>query len=285
MERLCDLHVHSIFSDGTCSPAELIDLAEVAGLSAIALCDHNTVAGLPDFMTAAQRRNVEAVPGIEFSTDYEGTELHILALYVRPEYYDEITALLADADRRKEESNIALAGALNEAGYIFDYEAVKAATPRGHINRAHIAAELTRLGYTESVQAAFKTLLSPEHGYYNPPKRMNAYDAIRYIKSIGAVAVLAHPFLSMDEAMLRAFLPEAARCGLDAMETMYAKYDEATTDLAMRIAQEHGILNSGGSDFHGKNKPDIAIGIGRGTLRIPAAWLQLLRERIKNAKK
>lgn len=285
MDKYCDLHVHSIFSDGTCTPAELIDLAEAAGLSAIALCDHNTVAGLPDFMAAARGRNVEAVPGIEFSTDYEGTELHILALFVKPEYYDEITTLLADADRRKEESNIALAAALNEAGYVFDYEKVKAATPHGHINRAHIAAELTRLGYTESVQAAFKTLLSPEHGYYDPPKRMDAYDAIRYIKSIGAVAVLAHPFLSMEEAMLRSFLPEAARCGLDAMETMYAKYNEATARLAMEIAREHGIENSGGSDFHGKNKPDIAIGTGRGTLRVPDLWLRTLAKRIKNTKK
>lgn len=281
MERFCDLHIHSTFSDGTCSPAELIDLAEAAGLSAVALCDHNTVAGLPAFLAAADGKCVEAIPGIEFSTDYEGTELHILALFVKPEYYGEITDLLADADRRKEESNVALAAALNRAGYVFDYEAVKAATPKGHINRAHIAAELTRLGYTESVQAAFKTLLAPEHGYYDPPKRMNAYDAIRYIKSIGAVAVLAHPFLSMDESMLRAFLPEAARCGLDGMETMYAKYSRTTAALAAEIAESFGLCHSGGSDFHGQNKPDILIGVGRGDLRVPEKYLQILRKRAK----
>lgn len=285
MERFCDLHIHSTFSDGTCPPAELIALAEEADLAAVALCDHNTVAGLPDFVAAAQGREVEAVPGIEFSTDYDGTELHILALFVEPEYYGEITDLLADADRRKEESNVALAAALNRAGYVFDYAAVKAATPKGHINRAHIAAELTRLGYTESVQAAFKTLLSPEHGYYDPPKRMDAYDAIRYIKSIGAVAVLAHPFLSMDETMLRAFLPEAVCSGLDGMETMYAKYSAETTCLATQIAEEFDLCHSGGSDFHGQNKPDILIGVGRGELRVPESWLEALRKRAKKRKK
>lgn len=279
MKAYCDLHVHSIFSDGTDTPARLIELAEKAGLSAVALCDHNTVAGLPDFLAAARSREIEAIPGVEISTDYAGKELHILALYVKEAHYDAVTKLLAEGDRRKEQSNIDLVAALNAAGYPLDYEAIKAKTPQGHINRAHIAAEMTKLGYVESVQAAFKTLLSPKHGYYQPPERIGAYDAIRFIKSIDAVAVLAHPFLSMDEALLRAFLPEAVACGLDGMEVYYSKYDAATTALAMEIAQEHGILPSGGSDYHGGNKPDISIGSGRGDLQIPTVWLECLKKR------
>lgn len=279
MREVCDLHVHSVFSDGTNTPVELIELAETAGLSAVALCDHNTVAGLPDFLAAAEGREVEAVPGVEISTDYADKELHILALFVQPQHYSAVTALLEEGDRRKEQSNIELIGALNEAGYPLDYAAIKAQTPKGHINRAHIAAEMTRLGYVESVQAAFKTLLSPKYGLYHPPKRIGAYDAIRFIKSIDAVAVLAHPFLSMDEALLRSFLPEAVQCGLDAMEVYYSKYDEATTALAVKIAEEHGILPSGGSDYHGGNKPDIDIGTGRGSLRIPSDWLARLKAR------
>ena len=279
MKKFCDLHTHSVFSDGTDTPAELIDLAEKAGLSAVALCDHNTVAGLPDFLAAARGREVEAVPGVEISTDHADKELHILALFVEPEHYGAVTDLLAEGDRRKEQSNIDLVAALNNAGYALDYAAIKAKTPQGHINRAHIAAEMTQLGYVESVQAAFKTLLSPKHGLYHPPKRISAYDAIRFIKSIGAVAVLAHPFLSMDEQLLRAFLPEAVACGLDAMEVYYAKYDAQTTDLAVKIAEEYGILPSGGSDYHGGNKPDIAIGTGRGQLQIPTAWLDTLKDR------
>lgn len=279
METYCDLHTHSIFSDGTDTPRRLVALARQAELSAVALCDHNTVAGLPEFMEAARGSGVEAVPGVEISTDFADKELHILALYVKPEHYGAVTALLAEGDRRKEQSNIDLVEALNRAGYALDYEAIKAKTPRGHINRAHIAAEMMEKGYVESVQAAFQSLLSPKHGLYHPPKRIDAYDAIRFIKSIGAVAVLAHPFLSMDEALLRTFLPRAVEAGLDAMEVYYSKYDDKTTCLATEIAKEVGILPSGGSDYHGGNKPDIAIGTGRGNLRIPTQWLDGLKKR------
>ena len=279
MENYCDLHTHSVFSDGTDTPARLIELAAEAGLSAVALCDHNTVAGLPDFLEAAKDSSVEAVPGVEISTDYADKELHILALFVQPQHYAAVTALLAEGDRRKEQSNIDLVAALNAAGYALSYEQIKAKTPQGHINRAHIAAEMLELGYVESVQAAFRTLLSPKHGLYHPPKRIDAYDAIRFIKSIGAVAVLAHPFLSMDENLLRAFLPQAVEAGLDAMEVFYSKYTEETTLVAVKIAEEYGILPSGGSDYHGGNKPDIAIGIGRGDLKIPHQWLNGLKKR------
>jgi predicted metal-dependent phosphoesterase TrpH len=279
MKTYCDLHTHSVFSDGTDTPRRLMELAAEAELSAVALCDHNTVAGLPDFLEAAGDFAVEAVPGVEISTEFAQKELHILALYVEPCHYEAVTQLLAEGDRRKEQSNIDLVAALNEAGYALNYDLIKANTPKGHINRAHIAAEMLRLGYVESVQAAFQTLLSPKHGLYHPPKRVDAYDAIRFIKSIGAVAVLAHPFLSMDEALLRAFLPRAVEAGLDGMEVFYSKYDEKTTALAQQIAEEYGILPSGGSDYHGGNKPDIAMGVGRGNLRIPSAWLAGLKKR------
>ena len=275
--RLCDLHTHSVFSDGTFTPAELIAGAKQAGLSAIALTDHNTVAGLPAFVAAAEDSGVEAVPGVEFSTEYRDIELHILALFVKPEHYAPITALMDDMLRRKEESNIALVEALNRAGYALDYEKIKAQTPNGQINRAHIAAELTALGYTESIQAAFKQLLSPKRGYYHPPKRIGSYEAIRFIKELGCVAVLAHPFLNLDEEALRAFLPAAVEAGLDGMETAYSKYSAETAALAEQIAAEFGLKSSGGSDFHGENKPDIALGVGRGELKIPMQWLENLR--------
>ncbi len=276
--KYCDLHTHSVYSDGTFTPEALIAAAKVANLSAVALTDHNTVAGLPSFLAAAEGSGVEAVAGVEFSTDYGEKELHILALFVRPEHYDPITELMEEMVRRKEQSNLDLAEALNRAGYPVDYAAIKAKTPNGQVNRAHIAAELARLGYVEDIQDAFKKLLSPKRGLYTPPKRIGSYEAIRFIKSLGCTAVLAHPFLNMDEAMLRGFLPEAVACGLDGMETVYSKYTPQTTALAMAIAAEFGLKNSGGSDFHGDNKPDIAIGTGRGELAIPADWLENLRQ-------
>ena len=276
----CDLHVHSHFSDGTWSPEELVAEAERLRLDAVALCDHNTVAGVPQFMAAGQGSSVQTVAGIEFSTDFQGTELHILALFVQPEHYDTINAMMEDWKKKKEQSNIDLVAALNRGGYDISYAEIRE-RGNGYINRAHIAAELTKKGYTESAQDAFKKLLNPSRGFYQPPEKLLAYDIIRFIKSIGAAAVLAHPFLNLDEAGLRSFLPKAVACGLDGMEVLYPKYKPEQTVLAERIAEEFGILGSGGSDFHGDNKPDIAMGSGRGTLAVPTEYLLKLRQRAK----
>ena len=140
---------------------------------------------------------------------------------------------------------------------------------------------MVRLGYVASVKEAFKTCLSEEQGYYKPPYRLDACETVRFIKSIGATAVLAHPFLNLDEAGLRAFLPMAVEAGLDGMETIYSKFSPSETALAKQIAKEFGILESGGSDFHGENKPDIAMGVGRGDLQIPYSLVPPLRARAK----
>lgn len=277
MEKLCDLHAHSTASDGSLTPTQLVQLAVETGLGAVVLCDHNTAGGLPEFIEAAKGQPLEAVPGVEFTTEFEGTELHILALYVRPENYPAINALLGDFKRRKAESNRLLVVALAEAGYKIDYETIH--QKHSYVNRAHIGQALMETGYVGSVAEAFKTLLQPEHGYYVPPKRLDAYETIRFIKSMGAVAVLAHPLLNLDEAGLRRFLPRARECGLDGMETMYAKYKPEETALAKALAGEFGLLESGGSDFHGETKPDIRLGSGRGDLAIPLDFLEQLKLR------
>ena len=278
MEPVCDLHVHSVFSDGTLTPTQLVEAALRLGLSAVALCDHNAVAGLPEFLAAAEGTGLEAVPGIEISSDYLGGDIHVLGLFIEPQHYGEIIDLLEDFRKRKELSCIRLIEALGAAGYHLDYQDIKAKTPNGQVNRAHIAAALMEAGYTSSVKEGFKTLLAPQHGYYWPPKRISAYEAIRFIKSIGAVAVLAHPFLNLNEEELREFLPEAVASGLDGMETMYSKYSEEETALATAIADEFGLKKSGGSDFHGENKPDISMGCGKGNLCIPLKILESLKE-------
>ena len=126
MKPYCDLHIHSNRSDGTLPPAQLIREAEKCGLSAIALTDHNTIAGLPEFLAAAEGSTVRAVPGIEFSAEYCDTDLHILGLFIAPEHYAAIDARNDAYMERKEQSNLALAAALQGAGYPVDYEAVKA---------------------------------------------------------------------------------------------------------------------------------------------------------------
>ena len=250
------------------------------GLSAVVLCDHNTVEGLPEFMAAGAGGTVEAVPGVEFSTQYGETELHILGLFIRPENYAAVTAVLEELRRAKEQSNRDLIERLRDAGFALDYEEIRSRSA-GYVNRAVIGAEMVRMGYVPSVKDAFKQYLNEAKGFYVPPRRLEVFDTIRFIKSIGAVAVLAHPFLNLDEAGLRAFLPRAVEAGLDGMEVLYSKFSSEETALAEQIAAQYGLLPSGGSDYHGDNKPDIQLGVGRGDLRIPARFLEDLRKRAK----
>lgn len=280
MKKLCDLHTHSTFSDGTFSPSQLINEAQRVGLSAIALTDHNTVAGLPEFLAAAEHSPVEAVSGIEFSTDYLDTELHIVVLFVKPEHYAPITSLTGEINLRKRQSNIDLIEKLNKAGYAISYESIKSTMPTGEPNRALIAAELTRLGYTASNKEAFQTLLSAKCGYYVPPKRVDVFELLDFIKNLGAVSVLAHPFLSIKEAdKLNVFLTKAAACGLQGMETRYPLFTPDQTAVLECLASQYDLAQSGGSDFHGANKPDISLGTGKENLQVPFSFLEQLRQR------
>ena len=275
--KYCDLHTHSHFSDGTYSPAELINEAERLGLSALVLCDHNTTGGLGEFLAAAKGKRVRAIAGIEFSTDYGEIELHIVGMFVDPCHFDAVNELVGELRRRKEESNLTLIANLAADGYDIDYDEIKNGA-KGIVNRAHIAAKLTEKGYTGSIKDAFDTLLSKESKYYVQPRRLDVFETVKFIKSIGAVAVLAHPFLNLSERELREFLPLAKACGLDAMETVYSTYDDATAALAAKMAHEFGLKESGGSDFHGERKPDIALGVGRGNLRVPDDFIRELSQ-------
>ena len=277
MTGMCDLHTHSTASDGSLTPTELVRAAEKAGLDAIALCDHNTVSGLREFLNAAEGSSVEAIPGCEFSSDYMGIDLHIIGLFIPEDQYDHIHAMLAQTQADKEQSNLDLVSKLAKDGYVIDYAAMRTKAGNGFINRANIAQELVKEGYVPSVRDAFSQLLSVKGKYYTPPKRLDSFEVIDFIKSIGAVAVLAHPFLNLkEEGQLRAFLDEAVKHGLDAMETIYTAYSEETTALAKKIAAEYSLKESGGSDFHGSAKPATALGTGKGNLKIPTEILHKL---------
>lgn len=152
---------------------------------------------------------------------------------------------------------------------------------QGNINRAHFSAILTKKGYTTSRDEAFRTVLAPERGFYIEPDRVPVFETIEFIRSIGVVPVLAHPLLTFKGdkiELLRPFLDRAKEHGLAAMETRYSTYDEETTKLAQAIAAEYGLLESGGSDFHAANKPDIALGTGKGNLAVPYEFLEKLKK-------
>lgn len=280
MEKLCDLHTHSTYSDGTYSPIQLIAEAERVGLSAIALTDHNTLTGLPEFLLAAETSSVEAIPGIEFSTDYMEMELHIVCLFIKPEHYPTITEITDEINRRKQQSNIDLIDKLRQAGFDISYDRIKATMPQGEPNRALIGAELMRLGYVTSVKEGFQKLLGAKCGYYTPPKHIDAFELISIIRNLGAVPILAHPFLSIkDELQLEVFLAKAAACGLLGIETRYPLFSDEQTSSLEILAKKYGLAQSGGSDFHGENKPDIRLGSGKGALQVPLSFLNDLRQR------
>lgn len=257
-----DLHTHSTHSDGTLTPAELIRRAKSLGLSAVALTDHNTVSGIPAFLEEARKQGVTAVAGTELSTVYKGQEIHLLGLFIPTEALAAVTALTEDYLARKEQSNRDLVARLNTDGYKVDYDAVRQSTPDGNVNRALIAKALLAGGYVPSVKAAFHTLLGEGMGYYTPPTRPDFFDTIRFLKSIRAIPVWAHPLQYMEEATVRQALPKAVEAGLVGMEVMHSSYDEATVTAAKALAHEFGLLYSGGSDFHGAVKPDVLMGVG-----------------------
>ena len=265
----CDLHTHSVFSDGTYTPGEIIAEAKRLGLI-VALTDHNTAAGLPEFMDAAQKLGVTAVPGVEFSTEYNGKELHLLGLFVLPEHYAAVERMVKEQHVLKEISNMELVERLNQAGYLIDYMKVKRRNPNGNTNRAHMAAELLDQGYVTSIREAFDTILSDNGGFYVPPSRLQLIDVIKELRRIGVLPILAHPLQELAEPELRDLLPNAIEAGLAGMETMHSSYTPETIALAEKIAAEFNLLSSGGSDFHGSVKPGISLGTGRGWLCIPS---------------
>lgn len=276
----CDLHAHSVYSDGTSTPEELIALAEGMGLKAVALTDHNTVSGLPRFMQAAAGKGVQAVAGIELSTVFEGAELHMLGLFLPWSGWPLLEEKMQAVLRHKEESNRRLTAALQQAGYDVVYEELAAATPDGRINRAHIGAEMVKKGYVGSIGEAMKGLLSETAGFYQPPERLGALEGIALIRKAGGLAVLAHPFLNLTEEALRSFLPLARQAGMTGMETYYSLYDAETTEKARQMAAAYDLLESGGSDFHGSHKPDIALGWGKGNLQVPFEIFEALQSRM-----
>jgi len=266
--KKCDLHCHSNFSDGTFTPTELVKLAEKQGLSALALTDHNTSNGLTEFMEAGKNSNVITVPGCEFTTEWRGIELHIVGLFFKRKYWNEIEDFMEIPKLAKHNSNLLLIENLNKAGYEVTAEEASALSD-GEFNRTHIARVLVSKGYLNSISEGFDGILKDGNGFYKPAKRISSMAAISFIKANKATAILAHPLLNLTSNDLLEFLPEAKKAGLDAIETIYTEFDEEMTHVAKELAEEFDLKQSGGSDFHGTTKPGIYLGAGRNNITVP----------------
>lgn len=285
MQDLIDLHTHSTASDGSETPARILRLAREQGLRAVALTDHDTVSGLPEFLSAAEQEPVEAIPGVELSTMLFSKELHIVGLFLHPET-PELLHLLERMRSGRETRNREIILKLSAAGFDVSYEELLQEAGGESIGRPHIAALLLRKGYFKTMQDAFDQYLKRGCRCYVARALPEPAEAIRAIHAAGGLAIWAHPVSgqSGERAFARKMLRKLVPAGLDGAEVRYSMFSEHQTELMTELADAEGILKSGGSDFHGTNQPNIRIGCGCGSLAVPFDYLEAMRDRLAERK-
>ena len=275
--RIVDLHVHSTESDGTFTPTELVTEAKRTGLSAFALTDHDTCSGVSKAMPCATSAGIELIPGIELSTDYHGKEVHIVGLYIDIEN-EQLLKKTAEYRKCRSERNALMVEALQKEGLSITMEELVAENPDCVITRANIARFLYEHGQIKSVREAFDRYIGDHCKCYVGRLKVASTDAVRLIKEAGGTAILAHPLLyGLSNTNLQKMIDELKPAGLDGLEAIYSTYTTGEEQQMKRLARENHLLISGGSDFHGSNKPDIALGKGRGHLYIPYSVLESIQ--------
>lgn len=286
MEKInvIDLHTHSYCSDGTFSPEDLIILAKKQGLSAIALTDHDTIEGLEAFLLAGKKHGIEAIPGIELGAEcpfFHQPELHIVGLGIDPK-----APILAEQmeimGQNRMNRNIQMIAQLTQIGLPITIEEVMENAGGEIITRAHFANVLLKKGYIYTREEAFTKYLSPGLPGYVPKVLLTPTQCIQTIHLAGGISILAHPTLyNLAHDQLDFLCKELALMGLDGIECFYSTYTRSQRKNMMKFAKKYGLFPSGGSDFHGANKPLIRLGTGRGNLAIPFTLWQDMQEAIK----
>ena len=281
-----DLHTHSTKSDGSYTPAELVDYAITKGLSAVALTDHDTIDGLDEAVSHANtlaqdgQPSVEVVPGIEFSTEYEKKDVHVVGLYIS---YDApaFRAKLQEFVNSRINRNIKMCRNLQSAGIDITFDKLQARNPGAVITRAHYAAYLFEDGYVKSRQDAFSQYLGDHTKYFVPREKVTPVQAVSLILEAGGIPVLAHPPLyHMGQDRLDKLVGSLKDAGLMGIETLYCSYSNQDERDMRRLAVKYDLLLSGGSDFHGANKPGLDLGTGYGKLFVPEEFLDRIKEAV-----
>jgi 3',5'-nucleoside bisphosphate phosphatase len=267
---MIDLHTHSTCSDGTDPPERIAELAAKAHCRAVALTDHDTLAGLPAAREAAARLGVELVAGCEVSCRFRDTSAHVLVYFVEePEgpLQDELARLRGDRVAR----NRALVDRLAGLGLPISYdELVAEAAGEESAGRPHLAAVLVRKGVVGSVGDAFDQWLAEGRPGYVPKARVTPAQIAALARRSGGVAVLAHPFtLDLTPTELSSAVAELAADGLGGIEAYYGRYSPDERRALADLAQRHGLVATGGSDYHGTVKADLSVGSGTGDLSVP----------------
>jgi 3',5'-nucleoside bisphosphate phosphatase len=276
MSRL-DLHLHTTHSDGSLSPADVVGLASKAGVTALAITDHDIMTGIPDAIATAQPLGIEVIPGVEISSQHGESEVHILGYFV--DWHDvAFDARLGTLRESRHRRNPLIIDRLQGLGIDITYEEVCAMAGTDAVGRPHIARILMDKRVVTSAKDAFDRFLAQGRPAYVPRELPNPIEAIQWIKAAKGLAVLAHPtWVKTSEGTLTNLVRQLKATGLDGVEVHYSTHTARQTREYLSLAKQVNLLVTGGSDFHGVTKPDIEVGIGKGTLHVPDTLLPKLK--------
>jgi predicted metal-dependent phosphoesterase TrpH len=273
-----DLHIHSTASDGSFSPVEIIEIAKKAGLRAIAITDHDTLEGSVEALRHQHSSDLEILPGIEISVTFDSGTMHILGYLVR---LDDalLRQSLKAVQKARADRNVQIVEKLQDLGVDMEYDEVLEVSGGGQTGRPHIAHVLVQKRAVQSVDEAFNKLLRKGRPAYIERYRLLPVEAMHTILQAGGVPVLAHPFTlnTKTEGDLDRVFADLKQAGLKGVEAYYPSHGPERTACYERLAYRHGLLLTGGTDFHGTAKPGVHIGIGRGDLRVPYRLVEELK--------
>ena len=272
-----DLHIHTTASDGSFTPSEIVKMAFDDGLAAIAISDHDTVSGYEEAREAGLKLGIPVVPGIEISTKYGGP-IHILGYYIDV-HSEKLRPVLDWMIHDRDERNEKMAELMAADGLPVSYEKMKQRFGEA-IGRPHFARILVELGLARNTRDAFDRYVEKGQKYYLPRNFLSIERSVEIIREAGGVPVLAHPFqYRRDDAGLRDIIDHCMEYGLMGMECRYSGYSEEQSNYLEALADEYGLIKTGGSDFHGISKPEIKLGEGKhGSLNVPFEFYEKLRE-------
>ncbi len=255
MDREADLHLHSIYSDGTFTPTEIVKHAKELSLSCISITDHDTTDGLDEAFKAASECDIEFISGVELSSSYKRKEVHILGYFIDYKekwFLDRLEKFRAARKLRFLE----MVKRLRERGVKVDYEKILNENPKAAIGRLHLGKAVYREGHTSSIREVFDKYLGEGKPCYVKKEELSVVDAIEIIKKLGGVSILAHPYLLRDDKIVLELLD----LGFNGIEASHFEHPKGIEEKYSKIARERNLLLSGGSDCHGEAKEDILMG-------------------------
>ncbi len=272
-----DLHLHTTHSDGSLPPAEVLARAHQAGVTALSITDHDILDGIGEAVQAAASLGIEVIPGVEISSRGADSELHILGYFidVNDKTFRKHLAQLRDSRHRR---NPQMVQKLRELGLEITYEEVRALACTDAVGRPHMARLLMEKGYVQSAKEAFDRYLADGKPAYVPRDLPSPQEAVGWIRAAKGVPVLAHPLWTKQKGdAFRRLCEELKEAGLGGIEVHYSTHTAQETSQFLNLAGRLDLLVTGGSDFHGVTKPDIEVGVGRGSLKVPEKLLEPLR--------